>query len=192
MLVDGHLAKRIVPVCTSALVAFTALSADGQTAPPLAGYHLGDTWSRIGRAMPCQPDSLPPDWNVKVKHCWPGTLALWFLRDTLYQINYTLPDSALSPDASLPADALWDRRWKQWSIRRFGEPDSVKVERTDPNDPRRLMQVIVRWRKPSVSVQLTIMTVTGSREAPWVHISVCGERWVKCESSWIGLNGVAK
>lgn len=191
MLLDDRRAKLIVPMCAFALVACVAVA---QSAPALAGYHLGDTWSRIGRAMPCQTDSLPPDWKLKVKHCLPsgGTVALWFVRDTLYQINYSpFADSAgpLSSDDTLPTDLLWSRRWKQWSIARFGQPDSVTTFGTNP---RRLMHVIARWRKSWGFVQVGIMSASASSEAPWVTIDFCGNRWVKCESSWIGLNCAAK
>jgi hypothetical protein len=190
MLLDDRRAKLVVPMCVFALLARVAVA---QSVPALAGYHLGDSWSRIGRAMPCQTDSLPPNWKMKVKHCLPsgGSVALWFVKDTLYQINYTVAQSAdpVSSGNTLPADLLWSRRWKQWSIARFGEPDSVITEGTNP---RRLMQVIARWRKSWGFIQVGIMSASASGEAPWVTIAFCGDRWVKCEASWIGLNGVAK
>ena len=173
-------------------------SAEAQTrstAPSLMGYRLGETWSSIGRAMPCQPDSLPPDWALKVKHCLPsgGTLALWFLKDTLYQINYNpFADSAgpVSSDDTLPADVLWSRRWKQWSIARFGEPDSVVSQGTNP---RRLMQVIARWRERWGVIQVGILSASASGQAAWVEVDLCGERArVRCASSWLGLQSVAR
>jgi hypothetical protein len=191
MLVADHRAKLMVFMCALALLPGGALA---QNVPALAGYHLGDRWSRIGRATPCQTDSLPPNWKTKVKHCLPsgGTVALWFLRDTLYEIHYSpFADSAgpRSSDDTLPADLLWSRRWKQWSIARFGKPDSVTTEGTNPS---RLMHVIARWRKSWGFIQMGIMSVSASGQAPWVTIAFCGNRWVTCKSSRIGLNGIAK
>lgn len=190
MLLDDRRSKLMVLMCAFALVSRVAVA---QSVPALAGYHLGDTWSRIGHPMPCQTDSLPPDWKTKVKHCLPsgGTIALWFVTDTLYEINYSpFADSAGSmSDARLPADVLWSRRWKRWSIARFGEPDSVSTEGTNPGRP---MEVSARWRKRWGLISVVILSVSASRETPLVTITLCGDRWVTCEPSWIGLNGVAK
>src|SRR2546422_9436771 len=104
------------------------------TAPSLMGYRLGETWWRIARTLPCEADSLPPNWQVKVKHCLPnaGAVGLWFVRDTLFLISYVpgsdRPVWPVPADDTFPADMLWNRHWKQWSIARFGEPDSVSMD----------------------------------------------------------------
>src|SRR2546427_226655 len=75
----------------------------------LEGYRLGQGWSEIGRAIPCQADSLPDKWKVKVKSCWPsgGTVRLWFVRDTLYEVSYVPAGGD-----TLPAEVQWNRHWK--------------------------------------------------------------------------------
>ncbi len=167
--------------------------AEAQVGPDLMGYRVGDTWSLIGRAMPCRIDSLPAKWTVKVKDCWPsgGIVRLTFVKDTLFLISYipgaddTLPPTA---DETLPAEVLWNRRWKQWSIAHFGAPDSVNTSSAG----KATGQVIAYWHKASRFAQVGVSSVPG--QAWFVKIDACGEivAGVRCVSSWLGLYGQAK
>jgi len=166
--------------------------ASAQVGADLMGYRLGETWSGMGRAMPCRVDSLPARATVKVKDCWPGgnTVRLTFLRDTLFLISY-IPgaDDTLPPTAGemLPAEALWNRRWKQWSIARFGEPDSVTTHSAGGS-----VEVRAYWLRASKFAQLGIVSM--QRQASFIHVDLCGEivAGVKCVSSWLGLRGTPK
>ena len=147
----------------------------------LVGYRLGQTWSDIGRAVPCSTDSLPDAWKVKVTDCWPrgNAVRLTFVRDTLHLISYVPQDTV--PDDTLAAEDLWNRRWKAWTIARYGEPDSVTTSGTH------LRQITAFWRKTSTSVQLEIISAPGGH-ASFVHLELCEEGLgLTCESSWFGL-----
>jgi hypothetical protein len=124
MLFDDRCAKTAVLIGALALTALAARGAGAQTISALAGYHLGDTWSRIGRAMPCQTDSLAA--RLPLKNCsGPNDVKLTFVRDTLCYIGQQDVEVATDFDRSLDAESLWHGRWKQWSLARFGVPDSV-------------------------------------------------------------------
>ncbi len=165
-------------------------------AQTLQGYHLRQSWAEVGRAIPCRTDSLPDTWRIKVKDCSPsgGDVRLTFIRDTLYLISY-VPDAdstrPVTPDDTLPADALWNRRWKAWSIRRFGAPDSVTTSTGNAVGPH-VQQVTAFWHKGSTFVQIEIMSVPG-RSSGYVHAELCQELpGLECKSSWFGLQLHAK
>src|SRR5690242_8462389 len=161
------------------MIACALFARDGAAqSSTLEGYHLGQTWSEIGRAIPCQLDSLPDNWKAKVKSCWPNgdTVRLWFVRDTLYEVSY-VP----AVDDTLPAEVLWNRHWKEWSIARYGAPDSVTTSGTH------LSQVTAFWHKGSTFVQIEILSAPGGH-AGLVHVELCGARTrIACRSSWLGL-----
>jgi hypothetical protein len=152
----------------------------------LEGYRLGQRWTEIGRAMPCQQDSLPDKWAVKVKSCWPNgdSVRLWFVRDTLSEISY-VPAGAAGLGDTLPAEVQWSRRWKKWSIARFGAPDSVTSSGTHTS------QVTAFWHKGPTLAQVEIISAPGGHPG-FVHVELCGVgAHIRCRSSWFGLQLVA-
>lgn len=156
----------------------------------LAGYRLGETWSSIGRAMPCETDSLAPSWKVKIKRCLPNgsIVGLWFVRDTLYLISYVPHADEIGPVHpvdTLPADLLWSRRWKQWSTARYGTPDSVSMTTGRTIDTR---QVTAVWHRGLRFAELQIISYPGGQQ-DYVAVSLCDGGFVRCRSTWLRLNG---
>ena len=149
----------------------------------LAGYSLGQTWSQVGRTIPCRVDSIPDSWRVKVKDCWPAgnAVRLTFVRDTLRLISYVPNADDTVPADTMSSEVLWNRYWKQWTVSRYGQPDSVTTSGA------RIVQVTAFWRRASTSVQLEIISVPGGH-ASFIHVEICSAGpGLRCESSALGL-----
>jgi len=167
--------------------------------PSLKGYRLGQRWSEIGRGLPCRTDysqvsdALRPA-GVTVRDCTGhGDVHLTFVADTLFYMEQWLTDQGTleRPHRGWSAETRWDRNWKQWSVERFGLPDSVTTEVDSLGSFR---DVVALWSKGSDVVLLKVRTYRWQDDAADVRVHVCrAAKLIRCvlkRTPALGLVGV--
>ncbi len=139
----------------------------------LWGYRLGQKWSETGRDLPCRTDSL--FYKLRDKTCTGREdVELIFVGNTLYHIQYFVTDDG--PPFFEPAEDLWLRFWKSWSLARFGLPDSVSKVDSD-----RRSAVRAWWSRPSKLILITIWENSSSQRTIYVQLCRPGkEVGAKC------------
>lgn len=118
-----------IPCRAMAALFFNALCgacALAQLQPSIAGYRLGTLRSSLPKDFPCRQVGVPGQREGATESCDANdTLKLGFQRDTLAVLYMTLMKKDDGPASAL---ARWNGRWRTWSAKRLGRPDSVRTE----------------------------------------------------------------